>query len=191
MNALSLPRASRPRTRTSSYYYAAPLKRNAKTTTLLFNIPNLNPRLQDRTGHTKEHPRLAVAGSKTPQAATTLVQLQTKDKRASCSCTFTSNLRYPLRSTRSVRAFQASPGFGQKIYSTSSITRLVLALASRRRVAIRPVQRSPQLWGLRPPATFPGAHVRVSAQRDCRKPKLRTMESQNNVEPRTLNRCGL
>ena len=76
MNALSLPRASRPRT--SSYYYAAPLKRNAKTTTLLFVIPNLNPRLQDRTGHTKEHPRLAVAGSKTPQAATTLVQLQHK-----------------------------------------------------------------------------------------------------------------
>ena len=166
MNALSLPRASRPRT--SSYYYAAPLKRNAKTTTLLFVIPNLNPRLQDstrararadRTGHTKEHPRLAVAGSKTPQAATTLVQLQTKDKCASCSCTFTSNLRYPLRSTRSVRAFQASPGFGQQIYSTSSITRLVLALASRRRVAIRPVQRSPQLWGLRPPATFPQART--------------------------------
>lgn len=52
---------------------------NAKTTTLLFVIPNLNPRLQDstrararadRTGHTKEHPRLAVAGSKTPQAVT-------------------------------------------------------------------------------------------------------------------------
>jgi len=48
---------------------------NAKTTTLLFVIPNLNSRLQDKPG-TKEHPRLAVAGSKTPQAATTLVQLQ-------------------------------------------------------------------------------------------------------------------
>jgi hypothetical protein len=162
LNALSLPRASRPRT--SSYYYAAPLKRNAKTTTLYQistqDCKTARARAQaDRTGHTKEHPRLAVAGSKTPQAATTLVEFQTKHKCASCSCTFTSNLRYPLRSTRSVRAFQASPGFGQKIYSTSSITRLVLALASRRRVTIRPVQRSPQLWGLRPPATFPQART--------------------------------
>ena len=122
-----------------------------------------------------------------------LCSCSTKDKCASCSCTFTSNLRSLPAAKHTVgesfpsfswvwakdllHLFHHTSRFGPRFAKTGSDS------AS---------STIPSAVGLTATSHLPRrAHVQVSAQRVCRKPKLRTMESQNNVGPRTLNRCGL
>ena len=133
--------------------------------------------LQVQLGSCRAICRVKSAGSHLSCTKVTTLSLQVAD------FFFSSDYRWDLQGGN------IHAGFGQKIYSTSSIThtRLVSALASRRRVAIRPVQRSPQLWGLRPPATFPGAHVQVSARWNLRTSHVESLRP--SPLPTLVNRC--